>query len=323
MLYLNEKHVKQIGVNWHDTVEVIEEAVRCIASEDYAQPVKPYLRFRDLQNRIIAMPAFVGGDVNSAGIKWIASCPRNIEQGLPRASSVMILNDVETGQPTAVINTSLLSVIRTASVTGMMIKHFIAARPRTSYRIGIIGFGPIGQYHLQMCRELLGDRIESVALYDLRPIDREGLGLEGNERIMIAESWQQAYENADIFITCTVSSKPYINLPPKSGALLLNVSLRDFEAEAIYPHVKDAIIVDHWEEVCREKTDVEMMHLSMGLQQEGTRSIVDVVQHDCIAQFPSEAAVMFNPMGMAAFDIAIGQFYSRQALGSGIGEMLE
>lgn len=323
MLYLNEKHVKQLGVNWHDTVGVIEEAVRCIAGEDYAQPVKPYLRFRDLQNRIIAMPAFVGGDVNSAGIKWIASFPRNIERDLPRASSVMILNDVETGQPTAVINTSLLSVIRTASVTGMIIKHFIAARPRPSYRIGIIGFGPIGQYHLQMCRQLLGDRIESITLYDLRPIDREGLGLEGNDRITIAESWQQAYENADIFITCTVSSQPYINLPPKSGALLLNVSLRDFEAEAIYPHVKDAIIVDHWEEVCREKTDVEMMHLSMGLEKEGTRSIVDVVENDCIAQFQSEAAVMFNPMGMAAFDIAIGQFYSRLALGSGIGEMLE
>lgn len=323
MLYLNEKHVKQLGVNWRETIEAIEETVRCMAGGDYAQPVKPYLRFRDLQNRIIAMPAFVGGDVNSAGIKWIASFPRNIERDLPRASSVLILNDTETGQPTAVMNTALLSVIRTASVTGMIIKHFIAARPKPSYRIGITGFGPIGQYHLQMCRQLLGDRIESVDLYDIRPIDLKKHGLEADERIAAAESWQQAYTNADIFITCTVSSKPYINLAPKPGALLLNVSLRDFEAEAIYPHVKDAIIVDHWEEVCREKTDVEMMHLLMGLQKEGTYSITDVIQSGCIAGFDPQTAVMFNPMGMAAFDIAIGQFYLRRALASGIGELIE
>ncbi|MBW7473809.1 2,3-diaminopropionate biosynthesis protein SbnB [Paenibacillus oenotherae] len=323
MLYLNEKHVKQLGVDWHETIEAIEGAVRCLDNGDYAQPVKPYLRFRDLKNRIIAMPAFVGGDTNSAGIKWIASFPGNIERNLPRASSVMILNDVDTGQPTAVINTSLLSVIRTASVTGMIMKHFMAARPKPSYKLGIIGFGPIGQYHLRMCQQLLGDRIASITLYDLRPIDLEAHGLQGDERITIAESWQQAYVDADIFITCTVSSKPYINEAPKPGALLLNVSLRDFVADAIYPHVKDAIIVDNWEEVCREKTDVEMMHLQMGLQEEGTRSIVDVIQNDCIAQFDPQAAVMFNPMGMASFDIAIGQFYSRLAKRNGVGQELE
>ena len=33
------------------------------------QPVKQYLRFNDHSNRIIAMPAFVGGSYQIAGIK--------------------------------------------------------------------------------------------------------------------------------------------------------------------------------------------------------------------------------------------------------------
>ena len=74
MIYLNEKDILKIGINWEETVDAIEKAVKCLNNKDYAQPVKPYLRYREPVNRIIAMPAFVGGDVDLAGIKWIAIC---------------------------------------------------------------------------------------------------------------------------------------------------------------------------------------------------------------------------------------------------------
>ncbi|MFC0215902.1 2,3-diaminopropionate biosynthesis protein SbnB [Paenibacillus chartarius] len=323
MLYLNETHVKQLGVEWNDTIATIGTAVRCLAEEDYAQPVKPYLRYKDKTNRIIAMPAYVGGDIQSAGIKWIASFPKNIDRGLPRASSVMILNDVETGQPVGVLNTALLSVIRTASVSGLMIKHFVAARPRASYKVGIIGFGPIGQYHAKMCQAVLGSKLSEMVLFDIRGIDVAAADLQDKERVRAVQTWQEAYADADIFITCTVSSKPYINEAPKPGSLQLNVSLRDYEAEAIYPFVQRSIIVDDWEEVCREKTDIEMMHLQAGLQKEQTKSIVDVVIGDCMRQYDADAPIMFNPMGMASFDIAIGSMYARQAVAKGIGQLLD
>jgi N-[(2S)-2-amino-2-carboxyethyl]-L-glutamate dehydrogenase len=80
MLYLNEKHIRQIGINWDESISAITEATRCLKENDYSQPIKPYLRFGDLNNRIIAMPAFVGKEFNMAGIKWIASFPKNIEK---------------------------------------------------------------------------------------------------------------------------------------------------------------------------------------------------------------------------------------------------
>ena len=96
MLYICERDILAIGIDWDETVSVIEHAVRCLERGDYAQPIKPYLRYRDLTNRIIAMPAFVGGDVNAAGLKWIASFPRNIDRQIPRAHSVVVLNDADT-----------------------------------------------------------------------------------------------------------------------------------------------------------------------------------------------------------------------------------
>ncbi|MCP4153650.1 MAG: 2,3-diaminopropionate biosynthesis protein SbnB [bacterium] len=322
MIYLNEKSLNEIGINWDGMIDVIAEAVRSLGKKDFAQPVKPYLRYRDLTNRIIAMPAFIGGEFDMAGIKWIASFPGNIHNGIPRAHSVVILNKAATGEPVGIINTALLSILRTASVTGLMIRYFDKVRPLKDVNVGIIGWGPIGQSHFEMCKHLLGDRISKVTLYDLRPIDKDTVNFEDKDKIVIADSWQDAYKDADVFMTCTVSKAPYIDLEPKKGSLQLNVSLRDYKT-SILDHVKESIIVDDWEEICREKTDVEMMHLEKGLKEEDTKSIVDVVVNNCMEGFDKDVPVMFNPMGMAVFDMALGTYYMRKAIAENIGQKLE
>ena len=135
MIYLNEENLKQIGINWNETIEVIEDAVMCLNNKDFSQPIKPYLRYRDLKNRIIAMPAYVGGGFNVVGIKWIASFPDNIKKGIARANSVVVLNNADTGEPTAIINTALLSIIRTVSVSGLMTKYFDKTRKLQNFNL--------------------------------------------------------------------------------------------------------------------------------------------------------------------------------------------
>ena len=321
MIYLNEKDLLKIGVNWEETIDTIEKAVRCLHDKDFAQPIKPYLRYRDLVNRIIAMPAFVGGDIDLAGIKWIASFPANIDNNIPRAHSVVVINQSDTGVPIAIINTALLSVIRTSSVTGLMIRYFLKTRPMDNINVGIIGWGPIGQSHFKMCTELLQDKVANVCLYDLRGINLDVIESPYKDKITVTDNWQDAYRDADIFMTCTVSKAPYIDERPKAGSLQLNVSLRDYKVD-IYDFTK-AIIVDDWEEVCREKTDIEMMHLEKGLKEEDTKTIADVVCNNCLADYPENEAVMFNPMGMAVFDIATAGYYLNKASAMGVGQKLE
>lgn len=321
MLYLNKKDILEIGMNWEETIDSIEKAVECMNNNDYAQPIKPYLRYRDLTNRIIALIAFVGGEIDLAGIKWIASFPDNINHGLPRAHSVVILNKSDTGEPLCIISTVLVSIIRTASVSGLMIRHFLKVRPIDNINVAIIGWGPIGRYHYKMCTEILKDKIANIYLYDLREIDPDTITGPYKDKTIVTESWQDAYRDADIFITCTVSKAPYVDEKPKPGSLQLNCSLRDFKAD-ILDHT-GAIIVDDWEEVCREKTDIEMMHKERGLKKEDTKSIVDVVCNNCLEDYPEEECIMFNPMGMAVFDIATGRYYLDKAKEMGIGQELE
>jgi len=311
MIYLDEKALRRTGIDWNRTIDVIEDAVRCMAADDFAQPIKPYLRYRNMKNRIIAMPAFVGGNINMAGIKWIASFPGNIKKGIPRAHSVVVLNDADTGEPVCIITTALLSIIRTASVSGFMLRRFDLVRRPGPLTVGIVGMGPIGQHHLKMVIQLLGDDVQRVNLYDLRP-EEEWFPPVQADKIRAVGSWEEAYLDADIFITCTVADVPYINKPPKPGSLHLNVSLRDYTTEAA-DWFREAIIVDEWEEVCRERTDIQMMHLEKGLQKVDTKSICDMLPDDSLGSYGRDIPILFNPMGMAAFDIALGCYYYQKA----------
>ncbi|WJH36120.1 hypothetical protein N6H14_09685 [Paenibacillus sp. CC-CFT747] len=60
MLYLHDGHIRGMGVDWHKLTDIVKEAVRIKAEGDCAFPLKPYLRFKDPVNRIIAMPAYAG-----------------------------------------------------------------------------------------------------------------------------------------------------------------------------------------------------------------------------------------------------------------------
>jgi N-[(2S)-2-amino-2-carboxyethyl]-L-glutamate dehydrogenase len=320
MLYLNDRDLQELGQDWPALVDMAEAAVRILDTGDYAQPVKPYLRYGNPKNRIIAMPAYLGEQVNTAGIKWIASFPDNIRSGLPRAHSVTILNDALTGQPAAILNSPLASIIRTASVSGVMLRHYLAVRPHESMELGIIGWGPIGKYHYHMAMALYGDRITRVRIYDIKECTLSDLPPALRDKTEVAESWEEAYLYSNVFMTCTVSEHRYIDLPPRQGSLLLHVSLRDYKPEAL-AGIK-AIIVDDWNEVCRENTDMELLHLQLGLERSGTQTLADVVCRGYLNRYDIDEPILFSPMGMAVFDMATAAYLVRLARAKGMGTEL-
>ena len=164
---------------------------------------------------------------------------------------------------------------------------------------------------------LYGDRISKIICFDIREITRkESENYPGN--ISVARTWQEVYDDSDIVITCTVSDKTYIDRKPKSDSLLLNISLRDYKPE-VFEFVRDSIIVDDWDEVCRENTDIENFHKQKFLEKEQVKTIVDVAVGNCLKTYPSNIPIMFNLMGMGIFDIAIAKYYFDSARERNLG----
>lgn len=319
MLYLTDRIVHDLGTPWKILVDVIGNALSTKDQGDFAQPIKPYLRYRDLKNRIIAMPAFVGGETDTAGIKWIASFPSNLDKSIPRAHAVTVLNNSLTGEPMCILNSTLISGIRTAAVSGLVLQRYLDSRKSKVKKLnaGVIGLGPIGRLHIQMLNSLLGERLDTIYVFDKRTIDISQFG-DVNNKVQVCKTWREVFSKSDVFTTCTVSDQRYIDLEPMPGSLQLNVSLRDFQPQC--RKFMDVIVVDDWEEVCRENTDIELMYKQGLLTKKDALDLHEFVIGN--RKYDSNETIMFNPMGMAVFDIAISSYYYKTALREKLGIVL-
>ena len=316
--YLSSQDIHTLKPNWKDLIAMVQAALAIQSNEDYSQPFKSYLQYRNPSNRIIAMPAFIGGAFNAAGIKWIASFPENIQNNLPRAHSITLLNHAETGQPLALLSSNELSGLRTAAVSGYVIKKVLDHFPSKKRILGITGFGPIGQLHAEMVTQTFGDRIDEIRIFDLN----KELFQQTNSNYHFVDSWEEAYCDADLFISCTTTKKRYIDQLPKPGSLQLNVSLRDFSPDIV---MKSAlIIVDDWNEVCRANTDIEQASLKFGLKQDQTISLMELEKglNNFDEQSLSNGFISFHPMGMGIFDIALSQVIYEKAIKEDKGLLL-
>lgn len=78
------------------------------------------------QNRINCMPATLLKNKVS-GMKWVSVFPANALKSVPNVSGVMLLSEIKTGFPQAVIDGTLCTRMRTAAV-GAVAAKYLGAR---------------------------------------------------------------------------------------------------------------------------------------------------------------------------------------------------
>ena len=309
-------------------VEAVSRALCLHAERKFVQPLKPYLRWRGDDNhiadRIIAMPAYLGGENPAAGLKWVGSKHDNpARHGLERASALTILNDVDTHYPIAVMEGGLISNLRTAAVTAVATRY-LAREGFTS--IACLGAGPIGTMQVKLLLECFPS-IADVRLFDLRREPAEQLSAAIAARhpkvhVRIADSAKEAVRAAEVVVTATVTDRPYLPFEWLSpGTFLSNVSIMDVHKE-VFLQV-DKVVVDDWDQCNREKKVINQ------LVEEGrfARDRLHAELGQIVAKMrpgreTRDEVILLNPMGMAVEDVACAQAVYQTARKRGIGTWL-
>lgn len=178
-LYLSEADMIAAGVG--DVVrctDCMEDVLKLLDQGDYRMggenanshgcmisfpedPAFPNMPKDGPDRRFMAMPAYLGGRFDIAGVKWYGSNVDNREKGLPRSILMVTLNDKDTGAPLAYMSGNLISAYRTAAVPGVGVKHLAVEDARV---LGVVGPGVINSMSIETFAALR-PKLDTLKIY--------------------------------------------------------------------------------------------------------------------------------------------------------------
>ena len=357
-LYLSEPDMIKAGVkNMDQCVEAMEDLLVTLNKGDYvmagvnhnshgAQVIFPDdPQFEGMpknadDRRFMAMPAYLGGKYQMAGMKWYGSNCENKASGLPRSILMMMLNDKDTGAPLALMSANLVSCYRTGAIPGVGAKYL--AR-KDSETVTIIGPGVMGRTcllaFLSVCPMITTVKVKGRGLRSLHAFE-EFVKKECPQiqQVIVCDSMEEAVKDSDIICVTSTAPVKEIDFPyiaedwVKKGALICLPSAARFDDDFLINRCKKVVdnykLYEAWAEefpypsyemvqiIGSKFTD----YLHEGrIQREDIVDIADIINKKHPGRESDDEIIVYSVGGMPVEDIAWGGTVYRNALKEGIG----
>ncbi|OLE20273.1 MAG: 2,3-diaminopropionate biosynthesis protein SbnB [Catenulispora sp. 13_1_20CM_3_70_7] len=302
---------------------IVAHAYAAHAEGATSLPHSVFLRFPGRpRDRIIGLPAYLGGPDPAAGLKWIASVPGNLERGLERASAAIVLNDVVTGYPEALIEGSVISAKRTAA-SAALAARLLTTQPAPE-AVGLIGCGVINFEVLRFLRAEL-PALSRATVHDLDAARAAGFARRAAAELGIVTrtvgTAAEALAGQRLVSLATTAAQPHLSLDPlPPGSTVLHVSLRDIPVADLLAAQN---VVDDTDHVNREGTSVHLASQETGGTDFVDAEIGTVVRDPEAFRRDPGRTLIYSPFGLGILDLALAAHLVRQARAKGLGVHVE
>lgn len=357
-LYLSEPDMIKAGVkNMDQCVEAMEDLLVTLNKGDYvmagvnhnshgAQVIFPDdPQFEGMpknadDRRFMAMPAYLGGKYQMAGMKWYGSNCENKASGLPRSILMMLLNDKDTGAPLALMSANLVSCYRTGAIPGVGAKYLAG---KDSETVTIIGPGVMGRTcllaFLSVCPKITTVKVKGRGQRSLHAFE-EFVKKECPQiqQVIVCDSMEEAVKDSDIICVTSTAPVKEIDFPyiaedwVKKGTLICLPSAARFDDDFLINRCKKVVdnykLYEAWAEefpypsyemvqiIGSKFTD----YLHEGrIQREDIVDIADIINKKHPGRESDDEIIVYSVGGMPVEDIAWGGTVYRNALKEGIG----
>jgi ornithine cyclodeaminase/alanine dehydrogenase-like protein (mu-crystallin family) len=266
------------------------------------------------------MPGYSIGDGATPGtfaLKAICLIPSNPSRGLDAHQGIVALFDRDTGVPTAILDASAVTEIRTAAVTAAATRALARDDARV---LAILGAGVQGRAHLRAL-DAVRDW-EELRVYAPTAAHARELG------VTVAGSAREAVEGADVVVVATSSREPVLSREWLSDGVHVNAvgasspSAREIDVETV---AASALFCDS-----RESLRNEAGEFILAIEQ-GAIAGEDHVRAELGELFArlkpgrrDEAEItLFRSLGVAVEDLAAAQLAVGNARRQGLGTEVE
>jgi len=295
--------------------------------------------------RFMAMPAYVGGSVDMAGVKWYGSNVENRKKGLQRSILTLMLNDKETGAPLALMSANLLSAARTAAIPAVGVKNFAKEDAKV---LGIVGPGFINTVTAQTFGQIRPS-LDTIKIKGRgrASIDRFIANIKENapqfKNFIICDTLEECIRDSDVVNVATSSpvggssNYPFIEEEwIKPGAVICVPGAGNFDEDFLANRAK--LVVDNiklyeaWAEEYPYPTFetipipgckfMDMYHDGL-LTKDKIYDIGAILNGKVPGRESPEQKVIYSVGGMPVEDVAWGKQILKNAEERGIGQMLK
>jgi ornithine cyclodeaminase/alanine dehydrogenase-like protein (mu-crystallin family) len=318
LLYLSQAEVTATGLTMAEVIEALELAFREKGKGQVEMPPKPGIHPGGGDNFIHAMPAYIPA-MRSAGVKWVSGFPDNHRRGLPYITGLLILNNVETGVPVAVMDCVWITAMRTAAATALSAKYL--ARLESSV-VGVLGCGVQGRTNVEALNVLFP--LKRVMAYDVNAEVARRYAAEVSERfgleVVVVDTPREAVSGCDLIVTAgPILKKPHRTIQAgwmDEGAF---ASLVDFDSywhpgamKETAKFCTDDLAQLHYYESVGYFQDIPPVHAGLGELVTGQKPGRET---------PTERTMTAN-LGLALDDMAVAPLIYERAVEKGIGTWL-
>lgn len=305
-----------------DAIEAMREAFVALSAGEAAVPERAGITIAG--GDALFMPAYVPS-LESFGLKVINVYGANPARGLPRIHALVTLFDAATGMPTAVMDGSRLTALRTGAASGLA----TSLLAREDARVAAL-FGAGVQAHTQLEAVCTVRRIRQARIFDLAG-ERAAALAEYAGRVLgletvIARTPAEALAGADVVCCAATAGDPLFEDRHVAAGTHINAigaykpDVREVPGETV---CRARVVVDYRPAALAEAGDLlipmaegrfraEQIHAELGEIAAG---------HRTGRQSPEEVT-LFKSVGVAVQDVAAAAQALRNAQQLGLGTLL-
>ncbi len=317
--YMTRDEVVAAGLTETEILGLTREALVAHGKKECEMPAKIGVHpFEDVFFH--AMPAYVPGRL-ALGMKWIECYPNNPTKfNLPQTTGLLLLNDILSGCPIAIMDCAWITAMRTPAVTVLA----AAALHPDAQTFGMFGCGVQGIEHVKFAVHTL-KQLKSIQVYDVVEERMDQLIAQVQPRIPVpivkGRSFESVTKECQVLSSATfIVKRPYAFVKDAwvgKGQTILPCDLNTFWDPATSKRA-DKYIVDSIEE--------HQLFERAGYFPGGLPTVACETGELLAGRKPGRESkdqlIVCSNVGMSVCDVVVGREVLNRALAKDLGRKL-
>ena len=303
--------------------DAMAEVLAAHARGQAQMPLRSVVRFDGAAGFMGLMPAWRGGEEPVFALKTLCLMPGNPARGLDTHQGTVTLFDGATGVPTAILDASAVTAVRTAAVSAVATRTLAREDARV---LAILGAGVQGKAHLQA---LVGVRgFEDVRVYSPTEAHARAVAAAGDGLARVVSSAEDAVRGADVVVTATSAREPVLRRDWLEAGAHVNAvgastpSVRELDVDTV---AACALFCDSRESL-RNEAGEYLLALEQGAipgENHVRGELGEVLAGSAPGRLHADELTVFRSLGLAVEDLAAAECAVARARRMGIGTEVE